>query len=87
MNAATEFPSSNDPIHRTAVSHAEHLAGEFWRRFAQMGITDPTALARQFMLLVAGAISARHVQGEVDAAIPAKQVAEALLSLRTASAA
>lgn len=86
MNAATEFPSQNDPIHQTAIAHAAHLAGELWRLLAQLGVPDPTAIARQIMLLVAGAISARHVQGMVDAAVPAKQVVEALLPRRAPEA-
>ena len=68
MNAATEFPEPGDPIHRTAAAHSAHLAAEFRRLVASTGAADPDGITRQIMLLMGGAISARHVGGVVDAA-------------------
>lgn len=91
MNAATEFPSSGDPIHRAAAAHGEHLGEIVRTALVQLGATNPPRLTQQIMLLFGGAIAARHVSGEFDAAASARAVAETLLdqaislSARTAS--
>ena len=59
MNAATEFPSRNDPIHRTAAGHMEKVTRELQRMAAAAGASDPDSLARQILLLMTGAISTR----------------------------
>lgn len=79
MNAAAEFPSPNDPIHRAAAAHGVHM-GELVRACLEsLGISDPDALTRQLMLLVAGSITARHIDGDVGAAATARSAVEALL--------
>jgi AcrR family transcriptional regulator len=80
MNAATEFPSRTDPIHRAAEVHAQHIASEMLLRAQAAGLPDPEAVTKQLMLLVSGAISARHAAGVVDAARTARQTAEVLIS-------
>lgn len=79
MNAATEFPSSTDPIHRAAASHAEHIFAELLLRVQAAGIPNPQQITSQIMLLFSGAIAARHAGGMADAAISARRAAEALL--------
>lgn len=51
MNAAAEFRSVNDPIHRAAQAHTEHLAAEVRLRVAAAGIPDPDVVTAQIMLL------------------------------------
>lgn len=86
MNAATEFPSPNDPIHQKAAAHAAHLQSQL-RRFAEAaGARDPDALSRQVMLLVTGAISARHANGDANAAATARSTAEVLIERHCAPA-
>ncbi|MFO0837929.1 MAG: TetR/AcrR family transcriptional regulator [Phycisphaerae bacterium] len=88
MNAATEFASPNDPIHRAATQYAEHIAAEILLRVQAAGARSPELLTKQLMLLVSGAISTRHATGAADAAATARAAADALLAKSvTASAA
>lgn len=79
MNAATEFALPTDPIHRAAMRHGERLFAELLLRVRATGASNAEALARQIMLLVSGAISARHHSGVADAAQSARAAAAALL--------
>jgi AcrR family transcriptional regulator len=79
MNAATEFASPYDPIHRAAATHGEHLAAEMLLRVQAAGLPDPEMVTKQLMLLVAGAIAVRHAGSVADAASTARQAAEFLL--------
>lgn len=80
MNAATEFPSANDPIHRAAAAHGHHIAAEILLRTQAAGLPDPESATKQLMLLFSGAIASRHAGGVVDAAVTARATAQALLS-------
>lgn len=86
MNAATEFASPKDPIHRAAAAHGEHIAAELLLRVQAAGIAEPELVTKQLMLLFAGAIAARHAGGVADAADTARLAAEALLRGPTAPA-
>lgn len=79
MNAATEFPSRSDPIHRTAAGHMEKVARELQRMAAAAGASDPDSLARQILLLMTGAIATRHSSGDPNAAATAKETASLLV--------
>lgn len=79
MNAATEFPSPNDPIHRAAAAHSIHMGREVQRCLQAIGVADPDGLTRQSMLLISGSIAARHVGGDMEAALAARSAVEALL--------
>lgn len=79
MNAATEFPSASDPIHKAAAAHGEHMASLVHTALVQLGCDAPEPLMQQIMLLVGGAVAARHVNGQLDAASSAKSVVETLL--------
>lgn len=79
MNASTEFPDRNHPIHQTARQHGENVQAELTRLAKAAGATDADGLARQLMLLVTGAIAARHAGGDPEAALLAKQTAELLV--------
>jgi AcrR family transcriptional regulator len=80
MNAATEFASPHDPIHRAAAAHAEHIAAELLLRAQAAGLPQPAQVTRQLMILISGAIAARHAANAVDAAATARQTAALLLA-------
>jgi AcrR family transcriptional regulator len=80
MNAATEFASPADPIHRAAAAHAQHIAAELLLRVRAAGVPQPELVTRQLMLLISGAIAARHAANAVDAAATARRTAAMLLS-------
>lgn len=79
QNAATEFPSTNDPINRAATAHGENIGAIVRRDLVELAVPDPDATAQQWMMLFAGAITARHARNELDAALSARGLAEALL--------
>lgn len=79
MNASTEFPDRNHPIHQTAKQHGDKLQAELTRLAAAAGAADADGLSRQVMLLVTGAIAARHAGGDPEAALLGKQTAELLV--------
>ena len=80
MNAATEFASPDDPIHRVAAAHGQHIAAEMLLRAQAVGLPSPELVAKQLMLLINGAIAARHAGGVADAAAAARHAAELLLA-------
>jgi len=80
MNAATEFASASDPIHRAAAVHSQHIAAEILLRLQAAGVPRPELVCKQLMLLFSGAIAARHAAGVADAATTARLAAEALVS-------
>ena len=79
MNAATEFPSPNDPIHQAAAAHGKRMSTEFRLLAVRAGAPDPDLVTDQIMLLVRGAIAARHTQGSMNSAATAKLAATLLL--------
>jgi AcrR family transcriptional regulator len=79
LNAATEFPSPSDPIHQTAAAHGERLQQHLLTLAEAAGARDAEGLARQVMLLITGAISARHANGDTNAAATARATAEVLV--------
>lgn len=82
MNAATEFPSPSDPINQAARVHGEGLF-ELVRGLAEGAGLEPAqaeSVAGQYMVLLTGAIAARHINRELDAAKTAKVIAAAVLA-------
>jgi AcrR family transcriptional regulator len=78
LRAATQFPNPNDPVHRAALRHSEHLQTALAGVARQAGVAEPDALARQFAMLVAAATNSRHVFGDLQAATTARRMAEVL---------
>jgi AcrR family transcriptional regulator len=75
MNAAAEFPSPNDPIHQAAARHGKLFAQEVTELCIRANADDPHTLTQRLMLLVAGAVSARHVHLDEHAATAAREAA------------
>lgn len=79
MKAASEYPSPSDPVHQTAMEHGQHLMQELESRAARSGALDAKGLAGQLMLLLTGAILARHAKGMPDQARSARVAAGMLV--------
>jgi len=79
INAAAQFPNPNDPVHKAATHHSDNLYRVFVRLAGDHGAEDPEGLAKQLCMIVVAAISARHSSGDLDAAVRAKGIAEALV--------
>lgn len=83
LNASSEFPSAVDPVHRAAAKH--YLAAE--ESMAKMaraaGVDDPSALAREWVILLMGATSYRQMTGDDDSPVAARAIAERILAART----
>ncbi|HMN40058.1 MAG TPA: TetR/AcrR family transcriptional regulator [Phycisphaerales bacterium] len=79
LNAAMEFPSPNDPIHKAADAHRHHLLKLIRTRLAAAGLQDPEFMAQQVMQVLVGAIIARHSGGVADAAEVARATVAGML--------
>jgi len=79
INAASQFPNPNDPVHAAAMRHARHLHEALAELARAAGAGDPEALARQLGMLVAAAITSRQVVGDVQAGSTARCMAEVLV--------
>lgn len=79
MTAAIEFPMPHDPIHMMAEKHGANLLSAIASVAGQAGVADPAALAEQLMLIVRGALAARHISMDVSSAEVGYMTAEALL--------
>ncbi|WP_233837395.1 TetR/AcrR family transcriptional regulator [Paraburkholderia sp. ZP32-5] len=93
LNAAGEIASCDDPIRIVARKHKERLL-DFVRTqcdaFAAESTIDArhtARLARQWLILLDGAIAVALVSGEADAALDAQTTARTLLDAETAKSA
>jgi AcrR family transcriptional regulator len=75
LKAASEYPSPNDPVHKAANVHGENLYREIRQRAERAGAASPDAVASQLMLILTGAILARHSNGMPDQARSARAAA------------
>ena len=80
INAAVEFPSPNDPIHLAAAKHGKHLGKEVQQLAHRAGASDPDLLTKRLMMLMSGALIARHVDMDLTAAFNARAAAELLIN-------
>ena len=79
INAAAEFPLSNDPVHREATSH-KIATRQLLRDTAKTaGAANPDELGDKILVLFEGAITLRQVVGDNQAAAIAREVAETLV--------
>ena len=81
INAAAQFPNPNDPVHVAALRHQEHLGQALVALGREAGAPAPDELGRQLCMLVAAAISARHLGGDAEAARTARHMAETLVDV------
>jgi AcrR family transcriptional regulator len=80
INAASEFPNPNDPVHRAAANHK--IANRVMVRdlAAEANAEDPEAFADVYMMLFEGALVLRQVYGRNDAARTALPAVEKLIA-------
>ena len=85
LNACVEFPSPNDPIHKTALrqylDEKAFLAGVA----EEAGAAEPEVLAQQVIMLMQGALTHRQVTSDNSSALKAKAVAQTLVDQATAT--
>lgn len=78
--ACVEFPSAAHPVHRVAAGHYAKAEGDIRAMAKAAGVTDPESFARQWVMLLEGALVYRLVAGDDGAARVLKPAAEALLA-------
>src|SRR5262245_18004288 len=83
ISACAEYPWRDHPVHRAAAAHYERSKDEIASIASAAGAKDPAALARTWVLLLQGAVTARMTMGDDDAARRAKEIAEAALDAQT----
>jgi AcrR family transcriptional regulator len=79
INAAAAFPDCNDPIHRVASGHSQHLYEVVQRLAVEAGADRPDELAHKIMVVLAGAIVTRHAALNPDAGRIARSTVELLI--------
>ncbi|WP_296258299.1 MULTISPECIES: TetR/AcrR family transcriptional regulator [unclassified Pseudomonas] len=79
INTAGEVGDPDDPIRLIAKRHKQKLFDYTVELTEQLDIEQPTALARQLLILMEGAITTARVMGDYSAADSARDVAQLLL--------
>ncbi|MBX2850511.1 MAG: TetR/AcrR family transcriptional regulator [Phycisphaeraceae bacterium] len=79
INAASEYPNPNDPIHQAAAAHL----GKFWDWVHELATKaaaqDPDAFADAYTMMFEGALVMRQVSGRDDAARVARENVQRLM--------
>ncbi len=80
LNAASEFPSPNDPVRRAAMDHTAAFRAVILdaARLAGAG-DDADALTDELMVLVQGTVALRHVAQDDRAALAAARTARRVI--------
>jgi AcrR family transcriptional regulator len=81
INVMLEITEPEHPVRQASVRHLEEIRRFLERLAAEAGADDPDALARQWHILMKGAIVAAG-EGDVEAARRAREVAQLLLQHR-----
>ncbi len=79
INTAGEVGDPDDPVRQIARLHKQKLLDYALELTSQVGIGQPSALARQLLILIEGAITLSYVMGDNSAADSARDVAQLLL--------
>lgn len=80
ISACAEFPSRKHPVHRLAADHFAASEDGIRSIAKAAGAADPAALARQWVLLLQGAVVLRLTVGDDGAARRARDLGEQLLA-------
>jgi AcrR family transcriptional regulator len=83
LTTMIEVSDPVSPVRQAAVEHLAAIRDYIERLAAAAGITDTDAFARQWHILMKGAIMAAH-EGDAGAAVRARELGELLLSARGA---
>ena len=76
---AAEFPDPNHPVHRAAAKHYAVSQQTVAQMAEAAGASDPQAFAREWAVLLQGAITQRMATGDDQAAQTAKRIAVRVL--------
>ncbi|MDG0801318.1 TetR/AcrR family transcriptional regulator [Pectobacterium polaris] len=79
INTAGEVGDPADPVRQIAKLHKQKLLDYTLELTRQLNIEQPSALAKQLLILMEGAITMSHVMGDDSAADSAREVAQLLL--------
>jgi AcrR family transcriptional regulator len=79
LHACAEFPSPTDPVHRAAAKHYAVSERTVTQMAAAAGVADPETFAKEWVVLLQGAITSRMATGDDHAARIAKGIAVRLL--------
>lgn len=79
ITAAAEFTSPTDPAHQASAEHKQAVCEFLCDLAINAGAEAPEELAEQLSLLMEGAITVRHVSGNLQAARLAQRTAELVL--------
>ena len=80
INAATEFPSINSPIHQAAKANFDAVRDFIAEIATECGFEDPRRFANKFNIIIEGAIIAELVDRNRDAAELAAELADVLIA-------
>lgn len=79
INAASEYPNPNDPIHQAAAAH-KHKFREWVRDLTEAaGAKDVDAFVDSYTMIFEGALVMRQVHGRDDAAAVARRSVDQLV--------
>ncbi|NEG65002.1 TetR family transcriptional regulator (plasmid) [Pantoea agglomerans] len=79
INTAGEVGDPGAPVRQIAKLHKQKLLDYTLELTSQLNIEQPSALARQLLILMEGAITMSYVMGDASAADSARDVAQLLL--------
>lgn len=79
VNAAAEYASRKDPVHRVAANHKQLLLDYITGLAKDAGAKKSADLARQLLVLMDGAMVSAQVSGAGEATKAARQVARGLI--------
>jgi len=79
MNAATEFPNPNDPVHQAAAEHKRAARDAVAELAGKAGARDPGLFADAYTLIFEGTLVLRQAHDRNDAARLARPVVAALI--------
>ncbi|AFK72291.1 TetR family transcriptional regulator [Pseudomonas putida SJTE-1] len=79
INTAGEVGDADDPVRQIAKLHKQKLLDYTLELTSELGVNDPTGLAKQLLLIIEGTITVAHVMGDHSALDSAREIAKVLL--------
>ncbi|HBM66480.1 MAG TPA: TetR family transcriptional regulator [Pseudomonas sp.] len=79
INTAGEVGDADDPVRQIAKLHKQKLLDYTLELTSELGVNDPTGLAKQLLLIIEGTITVAHVMGDHTALDSAREIAKVLL--------
>ncbi|KMU97771.1 MULTISPECIES: TetR/AcrR family transcriptional regulator [Pseudomonas] len=79
INTAGEVGNADDPVRQIAKLHKQKLLDYTLELTSELGVNDPTGLAKQLLLIIEGTITVAHVMGDHTALDSAREIAKVLL--------